>query len=560
MILVDEFYYNVFKKTKDKELQKIILRSNFICYLRFVYSKIFRKKLKGFGFDSNKGLVEYGYALAKFLEDNYKMQSILSDKFVKFQIVNIPPRFGKTETCAVFHSWYMGRNPESHFLGGSYSESLTTESCKKVKYIIKDYYYQWVFPDTIISKDCDTANFFKTTKLGEYYSTGMTGTVTGRGAGNITNNTKRPNGFIFLDDPLKAGDSNSPVVRNAVNETFLSTFLSRCNHPYVSYIIIMQRLHTEDLCGFLNNKFPNVSKRELILPALIKELSLCRANANETFLGDMKAESPEIFWSQFMQTPTLEGDLVFDINKIHILDIEPPKELIFHSFTVADTSMVNKPTADFTVFGHFYVYAVPNWRDYWNNEYQCFDNRDKIVKLLLREIYVTRIDAMNLLDNFEGFLDERLDNATVPPHKVYIETKSSGIALHQQIQTLQQRGGKYNKAGFSLQELGKENLPKELRFAQVSHHVKNEQFEIFGNRMYINAYSTERYILNHLSNITRTKNSSIKDDIADVITYGLANTFLRVMGDGKTDLGQLSYDVINKLTRKIQNEKHYSRY
>jgi hypothetical protein len=47
-----------------------------------------------------------------------------------------------------------------------------------------------------------------------------------------------------------------------------------------------------------------------------------------------------------MQTPSLDGDLVFDRTKIKTIYIEPPKELIFHSFTVADTSMMFATTLE----------------------------------------------------------------------------------------------------------------------------------------------------------------------------------------------------------------------
>ncbi|MEY3415705.1 MAG: Klebsiella phage [Pseudomonadota bacterium] len=442
----------------------------------------------------------------------------------------------------------------------SYSEPLTTESCKKVKYIIKDHHYQWLFPNVKIAKDCDTSNFFKTTEQGEYFSTGITGGVTGRGVGNTKKNMFRPSGFLGIDDPLKAIDWNSVVTRNGVNDAFKDALPSRFNLSRKFYVLSMQRLHREDLCGYLDSNFPSAYKRKLILPALIKGLPLCNENCSSKFLKDMENENIDTFSSQYMQDPRQEGDILFDVNKIQTIYIEPRKDLIFHSFIVADTSMVNKPTADFTVFGHFYVYVVDNWRDYWDEGGRHFFNKHMIVKLLLREIYVTRIDAANLPVNFEGFVDERLTGSIVPPQKIYIETKSSGIALHQHMQMLQQYGGKYNTSGFSLQELGKENLNKELRFAQVSPYVKNEQFEIYGNRIHINHHSTDSYIRNHLSNITRTKNSSVKDDIADVITYGLANTFLRVMSDEKKDLGQLSYDVINKLTRRIQQERQYGRY
>lgn len=538
-------------------MQKKILRSNFICYVRCIYDKIFSKTLKGFGYDIYKGLVEYGYALATYLEDSYKLQcrGKLHD-FVPFNIINIPPRFGKTEICAVYNSWYIGRNSEAHILGSSYSESLTAEACRKTKQIMKDCIYQAIFPDVKITKDCDTANHFKTTHLGEYYATGITGTITGRGAGNITKNTQRPSGYIFIDDPLKAGEATG-TAKDSANEAFQSTFLSRRNHPYVPYLIIMQRLNTEDLCGFLETKYPSMKKRKLILPALIKNLPLSRENASEEFLEDLKNANPEVFWGQYMQNPTLEGDLVFDVSKINIIYNEPPKDLIFHSFTVADTSMVNKPSADFTVFGHFYVYAVSNWRDYWNPITKTFNQKHKIVKLLLREIFVTRIDAMNLRQSFEAFLDHRLENSVVPPSIVYIETKSSGIALYQEMLLLQERGGKYERSGFRLQELGKENLPKEMRFSNIAHFVKESRFEIFNERSFQNHFSTNQYIFDHLSKITRLKNSSIKDDIADVITYGLASTYIGVRDSKNNYLGQLQHDVINKLTSRIMQENRF---
>ncbi len=563
LLLLDEYYWYKFQTSKDQETLKKILRSNFICYVRFIYTYIFKKTLKGFKIDLKNSRVEFAYALAKFLEDTYKLQCRKNlKKFYKYHIINIPPRFGKTELCAVFHSWYFGRNPESHFLGSSYSESLTTESCKKVKFIIKTHFYQWIFPDTVIAKDCDTANFFKTTKRGEYYTPGITGTITGRGAGNDTKNTIRPNGFIFLDDPLKAGDANSPIVRNAVNDTFLSTFLSRCNHPYVHYLIIMQRLHTEDLCGFLKSSFPNEPTRKLVLPALIGNKPLCSTNANKIFLKDLQNENPEVFWSQYMQKPAQEADLVFDIKQIFTLDNEPPKELLFHSFTVADTSMVNKPNADFTVFGHFYVYAVPNWMDYWDQETNSFRNKHEIVKLLLREISVTKIDAKNLLDIFQIFLDHLLEKATLPPDKVYIETKVSGIALFQEINSLKDRGGKYFKSGFSLQELGKENSQKELRFANISHLVKDQKFEILRDdkRSFINSHSTTQFIKDHLSKISRIKNSSINDDIADIITYALTNAFIGARDNRGVYLGHLQQDVISQLTHKMLRKNYLSHY
>lgn len=439
---------------------------------------------------------------------------------------------------------------------------MTVESCKKVKYILRDHNYRWLFPHVKIAKDCDTSNFFKTAEGGEYFSTGITGGVTGRGVGNVKKNMFRPSGFLGIDDPLKAIDWNSPVVRDAVNDAFKDALPSRFNTSRKFYVLSMQRLHKEDLCGFLDSNFPSAYKRKLILPALIKGLPLCRENCNEKFLQDMENENNETFQSQYMQNPIVEGDIVFDISKIHNLYVEPPKSLIFHSFTVADTSMVASKTADFTVFGHFYVYAIPEWRDYWDDDAEDFKNKNKIVKLLLSEIYVTKLNAANLFTDFQIFLDQRLESATVPPTVLYIETKASGIGLYQDLEIARQKGGKYDKTGFILQELGRERLSKETRFTSVSPYVQQEHFEIFHDegRIFKNTHSTTNYIKNHLYNISRTKNSGIKDDIADVITYALANTFLRVMNNGNNDLGRLAFNVTSELKKRMLQERKFNRH
>ena len=63
--------------------------------------------------------------------------------------------------------------------------------------------------------------------------------LTGRGAD-----------FIIIDDPLKPEDAVSDIGRNAVNNWFDSTLLSRLNDKTKGcIIIIMQRLHQDDLVG-----------------------------------------------------------------------------------------------------------------------------------------------------------------------------------------------------------------------------------------------------------------------------------------------------------------------
>ena len=83
----------------------------------------------------------------------------------------------------------------------------------------------------------------------------MGGTLTGRG-GNI----------VIIDDPIKPEDAISDVKRSAVNEWFDRTLYSRLDNKRDDVIIlIMQRLHIEDLAGYVLQKEPWV---HLNLPAI----------------------------------------------------------------------------------------------------------------------------------------------------------------------------------------------------------------------------------------------------------------------------------------------------
>lgn len=80
------------------------------------------------------------------------------------------------------------------------------------------------------------------------YATGAGGTITGFGAGK-----HRPGfgGAIIIDDPHKADEARSDVIRQGVIDWFQNTLESRKNSPDTPIIVIMQRLHESDLAGWL---------------------------------------------------------------------------------------------------------------------------------------------------------------------------------------------------------------------------------------------------------------------------------------------------------------------
>jgi len=99
--------------------------------------------------------------------------------------------------------------------------------------------YAKVFPRAAeISEDQDTKKHRTTVDGAQYYAAGSSGTITGIGADTI-----------IIDDPLKPTDADSDVVRVGVNNNYDNTIKSRLNdRAHGAIIIVMQRLHDDDLC------------------------------------------------------------------------------------------------------------------------------------------------------------------------------------------------------------------------------------------------------------------------------------------------------------------------
>lgn len=169
-----------------------------------------------------------------------KLQDVLDGKCRRL-IINIPPRYGKSLIASVaFPAFVLGHNPHAELICASYAYDLAEKMARDTRRLMETEFYQSIF-GTPLASGRERLSEIKTREGGYRLSTSVEGTLTGRG-GN----------FIIIDDPLKPTDSRSDNKRQAVNDWFDGTVVTRPNNKETdAIVIIMQRLHEDDLVGHL---------------------------------------------------------------------------------------------------------------------------------------------------------------------------------------------------------------------------------------------------------------------------------------------------------------------
>lgn len=208
-----------------------------------ILRSILREDFKSFGIKTFKEL----HPGRKFINGWHidlicdELQCLTEDNYNKL-IINIPPRYLKSIMCSVaLPAYILGKMPHAKVMCISYGEDLALELARKCLTVMASNWYKKLFPGTIIQNNRNSAIDFETTKRGGKFSTTMGGVITGSGAD-----------YIIIDDPLKPDDATSDTMREKVNKLYRNTIHSRLNDQNTGKIIlVMQRLHENDLTGYL---------------------------------------------------------------------------------------------------------------------------------------------------------------------------------------------------------------------------------------------------------------------------------------------------------------------
>jgi hypothetical protein len=173
-------------------------------------------------------------------------------------IINMPPRHLKSLTVSVaFPACLLGLEPKHRIFAISYGSELSSKHASDFRSIAQSSWYARAFPKMRITRSLEEEVI--TSKRGFRKATSVAGPLTGLG-GNI----------FIIDDPQKPADAQSQSRRTTLNQWVSNTLMSRLDNKETGVIIVvMQRVHTDDLSGFLANASDDWTV--LSLPAIAED-------------------------------------------------------------------------------------------------------------------------------------------------------------------------------------------------------------------------------------------------------------------------------------------------
>jgi predicted phage terminase large subunit-like protein len=159
-------------------------------------------------------------------------------------LINMPPRHAKSFNATVnFPGYALMRKPHREVMISSYNNELAATFGRGTRDIVTDPRARRAFKGFDLSRETRAVDFWKTTDGGAYYSVGLNGTTTGRGAN-----------FLGVDDPYKSREeADSTTQRRKVWDFYTTGLLSRLQPDRdgqpAFQIVTHTRWHPDDMAG-----------------------------------------------------------------------------------------------------------------------------------------------------------------------------------------------------------------------------------------------------------------------------------------------------------------------
>ena len=214
----------------------------------------------------------------------------INRKQIQRFICNMPPGMMKSTTISVvFPAWEWGprKMPWLRHFSTTYEASYARRDSRKQRDLVETEWYRQLYPEIVLEKRAEEA--FTNTYKGYRMAVPMARMTAGRG-----------NRFM-VDDPHSLDGAESETERDKNIRRFLESGSSRLNDQANDCImVIMQRLHPDDLCGKIEEMgLPYV---RLVLPMeYVRSLSV-----KTPWFTDPRKEEGELLHPAFMNREKVE--------------------------------------------------------------------------------------------------------------------------------------------------------------------------------------------------------------------------------------------------------------
>ena len=400
-------------------------------------------------------------------------------------IINIPPRTSKSSMVSVaFPAWTWAQKAKSHvsgpgvqFLFASYAQTLSIRDSTKTRRLIESPWYQQRWGDRFaITSDQNTKIRFDNNAGGYRLATSVGGALTGEG-GSI----------IIVDDPHNAVEMESELVRNGTLEWWDNSLSTRLNNPKEgAYIVIMQRLHEEDLAGHIleasRGEWTHLclpmryeSDRSFITtigwedPRSEEGELLCPDRFGEEEVENLERQlGPFQAAGQLQQRPEPKGGGIIKRDWWRLFEdgVFPPMDFIVASLDTAYTEKTENDPSAMTVWGVYTADTVAKATKSVQRDGSLVD----FAQAYTRE-YSTAHPKVVLMNAWEEKLqlhDLVLKVADtcrkMKVDRLLIENKATGITVAQELQRL------FAHEGFAVQLVDPKSQDKTARLYSV-HHI-----------------------------------------------------------------------------------------
>lgn len=325
----------------QETIDKLVL-PNHIASTRLLLKHDLKKFIKVFHFH----LTKQQFIFKPFHDEIIKelQDLVFGNQEKQHLMINLPPRYGKSIICQYLAAWGYAINKNCNNIYTSYSDTLVLTFSNKIKSIIESDLFKQLF-NRYISKSESGKRNWSIVDGGNFYACSMGGSVTGFGCGHSSEDFA---GFLFIDDSIKPEDAKSDVMRKKAISYVTETLMSRLNNPKKTPIIIIaQRLHMDDPCGYIIENFADQFK-VVRIPAINEETKevIWEEKMDYKDLLKIKTLNPFYFYSQYQQQPIIAGGTILKKDWFKYYEELPEFYKIYQSW---DTAFKSGESNDYSV-------------------------------------------------------------------------------------------------------------------------------------------------------------------------------------------------------------------